>query len=193
MLEFKEDNHEYKWDGVVVPSVSQKINKVLNNNEDIPEYAKKYAEIGTNAHKIIQLDLTLGVDLSSIDEKLKGFILSYLLLKEECKFEPEQVEYRLYNKEENTAMTLDYLGKVKGARSLLDWKTGGIYKKYRPQMGGYLNGLHKSVGIVPDYVYLAQLFKTGKKGILIKLDFDEIYSDWYSVNRIYNIMTERGL
>jgi len=190
-LEFDEPTHTYKVDGVVKPSVSKKISRVLKNDAPIPEYALEAVKKGVAFHKIIRIDLTTGIDHTSIDPKLKGWWESYCLLKEDAKLVPEFVEYPLYDHKTDTCMTIDYIGKAYSKNVMWDWKTGGLYKSYRAQLGGYHSGIYNVLERNIPSIACVQLFKDGKKGKVKEYDPIECIRDWDSVNRIYNILIEK--
>ncbi|MEI3508718.1 MAG: hypothetical protein V8R01_06445 [Bacilli bacterium] len=57
MIEFIEEEHIYLIDGVIVPSVTQILNKVFPKKyEGVPDYIlNKKASYGTKVHKLIEI------------------------------------------------------------------------------------------------------------------------------------------
>mgnify|MGYP001586741226 CR=1 FL=1 len=190
-IELCEENHTYKVNGMIKPSVSHKINLVMNGGNPIPDYAIDSVQKGTMVHKIIKLGFTTGVDIESIDERFKGWYDSFSQLKEELHLRAKCVEKIFYDDISDTCMTVDYVGHADFAAHLIDWKTGGLYKKYRAQMGGYCACASKIFKHTEFKVALGQIFKDGKKGRLVYLDKEECIKDFESVNRIYNILTSK--
>jgi hypothetical protein len=190
-VDFIEDGHKYIVNGELAPCVSNILSDVLKNNEPIPEYAMPAVKRGVLFHKIIQLDLTCGVSVESIDEQLKGYWDSYNLLKADYKFTPKYIEQVMYNPVENRAMTLDYGGGVDDLRTLLDWKTGGIYPYYKAQLGGYYRGASECFGYVPEALANAQILKNGKKGKMLTFPIKECVTRWDAINRVYDMKREK--
>ena len=80
MLTFDNSKHEYRFNGVVVPSVTQILKAVgLSDYSYIPTGVLQIAtERGTVVHKIIEWYEQDILDASSIDPELKGYFESYL-------------------------------------------------------------------------------------------------------------------
>jgi len=190
-IDFIEDSHEYYVNGTKVPCVSNYLSDVLSNNEPIPEYAMPAVKRGVVFHKIIALDLTCGVDIQSIDEGLKGYWDSYQLFKSEHTLIPDAVEGIIYNPVENVCMTLDYRGILDCSKSLVDWKTGGMYAKYRAQLGGYYRGAVECFGFIPELLAAVQIFKNGKKAKVHEYDINDCSHRWGSIHEVYNMRRER--
>lgn len=190
-IDFKEDTHEYFVNGDKVPCVSNILSDVLSNNEPIPEYAMPAVKRGVLFHKIISLDLLGGVEVESIDEKLKGYWESYSLFKEEHVLVPKHIEQVMYNPIENICMTLDYGGLYDTARSLLDWKTGGMYAKYKAQLGGYYRGALECFGYIPEIILDVQLFKNGKIAKPHIFEISECTQRWDSIYNVYGYKREK--
>jgi len=82
MLTFDGEKHEYVWDGIVVPSVTQIIGEWLelpdlniyvnkNTGKTIPsDVMKNAADFGTAIHKAIKLLIENNLDWRSLDENL---------------------------------------------------------------------------------------------------------------------------
>jgi hypothetical protein len=190
-IKFIDEGHEYFVNGEKVPCISD-INKVilLSSFKDIPEYILKNAALrGDIVHKIIQMDLTFGLDESSVDEKIKGFYESYKLFKEDNHLEPKMVEMKFYCPSLNYCFTLDYKGKCNNLNSLIDWKTGSVYDevKYRAQVGGQYNGLLDYFEDDLEQVGVVQLYKNGKRGKGIWYNKEQALFDWKSIKRVYDM------
>jgi len=136
MLEFNEENHEYKWDGRVVPSVTQVIQECLQSY--YPE--NESANFGTQFHKVAQYELTgqkyecddlLKPYIHGLDKFMDDFEINKVLFTEE----------KMYSEKLGYAGTIDFLGvrlfTSSSKRYLCDWKTGGFSDKYLIQVAAY--------------------------------------------------------
>ena len=189
-IEFIEDGHKYFVNGVEKVCLSNILSDVLSNNEPIPKYAYPAMARGTAMHKVIEMDLTTGVDPTSIDEELKGLWESYCQLKEELQLVPEMIEKKIYSPSRDYCFTLDYKGIAQRSHHLIDWKTGEMYPKYQAQLGGQYLGL---LDFFPDMAYdnyslgCGQLFKDGKKGKFHEYLEVEARDDFECIKHVYDI------
>jgi hypothetical protein len=79
MLSFSEAGHEYKWNGVIVPSVTQIISTFLPVFDS--ELVRRAGEFGNVLHKT--LELLDKNDLDSYDPTLEPYIEAWLKFKED--------------------------------------------------------------------------------------------------------------
>lgn len=129
MLEFLQEEHLYLLDGVILPSVSQILKKIMPNKYDgiDIEVLNRAAEFGTKGHSIIEkLDTNrpeycLRAVLEIEDERLSKCIGDYLELCDEHKIKPLEHEKMVHYKD-LYAGTLDMIANVKGEESLIDIK-----------------------------------------------------------------------
>ena len=153
MIEFIESQHIYLKDGIVIPSVTQIIHKIMPNKyQGIPqEILTRKAEFGTKGHKIIEIlgnkasnleyshqyinDLA---DSNEINMDMWYRLESYLDLVFERKLKPLEQE-KLVSYKYEYAGTLDMIAEIDGIRSLCDVKfTYKLDKEYLSwQLGMY--------------------------------------------------------
>ena len=78
MLEFIEETHEYLWDGVKVPCVSDILAPLKpdfsNTNPAVLENARQY---GNAVHKAIELKLKGTLDYDSLDPILQNVLTEF--------------------------------------------------------------------------------------------------------------------
>lgn len=132
MIEFIEDKHIYLVSGVIVPSVTQILNKVFPNKYDgVDERVLKNKSIyGTKLHKCIELiekkkpkrpiaycKRYLGIDMYQ-EESLK----QYLDIKKKYKIEVLDSE-KMVAYEDKYCGTMDMLAKVNGKMAIIDIKS----------------------------------------------------------------------
>ena len=132
MIEFIEEEHIYLIDGVIVPSVTQILNKVFPKKyEGVPDYIlNKKASYGTKVHKLIEIIETkkpkrpiaylkryYGMDYIQ-EESIK----QYLKIKGEYKIKVLESE-KVVAYENKYAGTLDIKASVNGKLAIIDIKT----------------------------------------------------------------------
>ena len=185
--DFDEKNHEYRYGGKKLPSVTTVIKEALNIQ--YPDYAIYHATRGTFVHKAIELYLNGNLDFSSIDETIKPYLDSFIAFQGKAKIEPLLLEERFADKNISFAGTVDIVGKVKGKTYLFDIKTGQKQDSYNAQMAGYKKLLNDN-GIEIDGIYILDLKPAGCK--VIKVENIEKYWGlfegmlrvyWYKLNK----------
>ena len=185
--DFDEKNHEYRYGGKQLPSVTTVIKEALNIQ--YPDYAIYHATRGTFVHKAIELYLNGNLDFSSIDETIKPYLDSFIAFQEKAKIEPLLLEERFADKNISFAGTVDIVGKVKGKTYLFDIKTGQKQDSYNAQMAGYKKLLNDN-DIEIDGIYILDLKPAVCK--VIKVENIEKYWGlfegmlrvyWYKLNK----------
>jgi hypothetical protein len=124
-LEFIEEGHIYKVNGVIYPSVTQIIGSTFNSMAGIPAFAlNKAANFGTAVHKAVELSQKGILEADSLDKALlphleawKAFCLNYA-------YKPKAQEFRGYNERLKVAYTIDCKGFIKGHAVMIDIKSG---------------------------------------------------------------------
>ena len=157
MLEFNKKLHEYRYDGVLIPSVTQIIQDVRLSdfgmiNRRVLEIAQ---ERGTCVHLACELYDKGQLDESSVDPELVGYLEAWKKFYSD--FKPEFIEIeKMYYDERGFAGTIDRLARVGKITTLIDIKTGGKSKSHEVQLGGY------SLFIDPQRTQTIYLSKDGK-------------------------------
>lgn len=205
MLTFDEKNHIYKYDGVVKPSVSEIINKVLKNDVKIPAYAMKAVLKGKLIHKIIQLHNEGKLDKSDLDNMLADYhessddpVLpyyeSFLKWWEHSTFKSIFNEILFYEPQLDYCGTIDVIGasEILNKIVLIDYKTGGMYDTYPWQITGYMYWANSKAGYEIlgrhiDTCGCLQLFKDGKIAKYHEYAYDELVMGWESICTVFRI------
>lgn len=123
MVEFLEKEHIYLVDGIIVPSVTQILEKIFPDKyKDVPkEILKRKASYGSAMHKYIE-QYEKGIITTSLNYIQGASFNQYIKLKDKYNIEvleQEQiVHYRLIY-----AGTFDMIAKVNGKKYLIDIKT----------------------------------------------------------------------
>ena len=152
MLTFNKERHEYRWQGDIVPSVTQ----ILAEWREVRVYGSAYhvnvfdgtviakdifsaaADFGSAVHQGAALILQGGLDWEALDPALVPVLRQFERFVLERKLQPVMVEGQLFSKLYWYAGTTDIIGKIDRDNSLLviDIKTGG-YSMAGPQTAGY--------------------------------------------------------
>ncbi len=122
MLTFNEEQHEYRWNGVVVPSVTQILAPMVDYSV-VPEARMKAAqELGSMVHKATEL-FDLGVlDEDDLDPILKPYLDAWKKFRSDVGFVPDTVEKQIYHPTLRYCGTSDRTGTIRGRKAVLDIK-----------------------------------------------------------------------
>ena len=146
-LEFDEAQHEYRLDGIPIPSVTSIIKDVIRYDEKwahlhqrgimTEEQLASYAQFGSAVHKACELYLKKSLDEEELDPVLKPALDGFCKFLDETKFKLIQSEEKMYSRELWYAGTLDLYGEIKGKKAVIDIKTGKPAKWHPIQTGAY--------------------------------------------------------
>lgn len=103
------------------------------------ETGAEAADYGTMAHAWLEAHLKgVRVDLEALPLPARNAVNAYLKWQEDHKLETIKTEETFYNCKLNYAGTADWVGKLDGELSVIDWKTSsGIFFNYVIQDWGY--------------------------------------------------------
>ena len=126
MLEFNAEKHEYKLDGVKIPSVTQIISAVNGNIWGMidAETMEIACQRGTAVHTITELHDKGTLDIDTIDPALTGYHEAYLKFLKECNPVWDLIECKVHSGPFRYAGTLDRTGTLGGKNIILDIKSG---------------------------------------------------------------------
>lgn len=122
MLAFDEPSHTYRWNGRVVPSVTQVIGHLMDDklrfiDRDTLALAR---EKGIAIHKTIELHAT--GRLKKCPTWIEPMLAAWEKFVERNSFRLVVAEYRVYHDGMGYAGTIDLVGDVKGVPSIVDLK-----------------------------------------------------------------------
>ena len=168
-LAFDPTAHRYTWNGARIPSVTQVLGPLFDWTKVPPALLEHKRQIGTVVHTAIHMELTGGVDLSSIHPQALPYFDAWRRFRDECSFEPVLVEYRVCSDElgedHRYAGTLDEWGYLQGCQALIDWKTSMLlnYDAVGAQTAAYLKALVRSgIGALSDKRFALKLGADGR-------------------------------
>jgi len=120
-LTFQEEGHVYQYDGLVVPSVTQVLEPLIDYSM-VPDFRLAMAaDRGTNVHKMCELH-DYGT-LEDYEPEYEPYLDAWIMFLEDTGFEAEIIETRLYHPVFKYAGAVDRVGMSKGKRVILDIKT----------------------------------------------------------------------
>lgn len=139
---FDEELHQYKLDGVVIPSVTQVLQGVgIIDLSGIPANRLEAARLfGIAAHKATALSDKGTLDEENLDKNLRPYLEGWKLFRQEYGFTPDLIERAVYSEIYRVAGTPDRIGKWRIDSSIIipDIKTGfALSSANAIQLAGY--------------------------------------------------------
>lgn len=147
MLTFNEERHEYRWNGGIVPSVTQVLAPLVDFSMVPPDALEFGRDRGKAVHKMIELDVRGELDETSVHGVLLGYLEQWREFLAVTGFVAEASEEVLYSTRYGYAGTLDLRGRIGRKKTLIDTKSGSIQKAARPQTAAYENLVYENHGI----------------------------------------------
>jgi hypothetical protein len=146
-LTCRDDIHEYRLEGHVVPSVTQIL-------EPLSAHQYRYvagqvmddaAALGKAVHRMIELDLRDDLDTDTLPSALRMYFEAWRNFRELSGLHSMRSEYRVYSPSYNFAGTLDLAGELNGRAAIIDTKrTAAVPRTAGPQTAAYRQALHES-------------------------------------------------
>lgn len=137
-LTFDADTHTYRWDGEVVPSVTQLLRPLMDFSHVRPDVLDAAAAFGTAVHKACELADLDQLDEDELDPALAPYLAGWrkFCREHECRW--DAIERTVFHKDLRYAGTLDRAGQVDGAHSIVDIKSGSaLMPTTGPQLAAY--------------------------------------------------------
>lgn len=158
-LKYVPEDHTYRLDGVIVPSVT----KVLQDAGEIHvDWINQwYLQRGVAVHSCCQYLDDGDLDEASIDPEIKGFVDAYRDFKKHLEPEVLHSEKIVYSKQYGYCGRLDRVVRIKGVTAILDLKTNSMPKHVGLQTAAYQQAA-KECGIVTGERLSLLLQKSGQ-------------------------------
>ena len=137
MLTFDEPSHTYRYDGIVIPSVTQIIAPLSDYSMIDPAVLARAQALGTAVHRMTELYDKDDLDEDSLDEEFNGYLAAWKKFKQDIGFSPITIESKLCDKVRGFAGTSDRTGMVKNKLGKSRLAVIDIKKMYilGPQIG----------------------------------------------------------
>lgn len=127
VLTFDALTHTYRYEGQVVPSVTQVLQPFYDFSMIPREVLERKRLIGEWTHAGIELDLQDNLDEDSIDDSWLGYFQGWRKFRNESGFVVQEAEQRVFSTKYRVAGTLDLLGTLpKIGQALIDTKTVAV-------------------------------------------------------------------
>ena len=185
-LEFDAESHTYRYEGVVIPSVTQILGAVFPDLYGAvpPAILARKAALGVAVHTAVELHLVGALEGYDLHPDTVPYIESFKRWALVNKVEPLELECRFYSRL-GFAGTFDFLGTVNGEPLLLDWKTTAEPKRtHSIQTAGYSIGYSPRGQFRRGALYLKA---SGAPAELIRHANDGDIADWMAVLRVFNL------
>lgn len=142
-LTFDHASHTYRFNGDIVPSVTQclKTGGVIDYSMIPQEVLQRAAIRGTAVHKACELFDLDTLDESTLDAEVGAYLKGYKAFLRDTGFQPARIEERIFHPQYKYAGTLDRTGTLKGQLALVDFKTGIMLDGHRAQLAAYAMAL----------------------------------------------------
>ncbi len=152
-IEFDEENHIYRVQGVKYPSVTEVIADagLYGDTSYFNDYSR---DRGTYVHRIIQWHLSGELDEDTVEPVLQPYFDAWQKFEKEAKYVSDVCEKVMANDIHRFAGTVDHIGHVSGHFSLIDVKTGSPHPAHAIQTAAY-GILLKHPGIKRFSLYLS--------------------------------------
>ena len=138
MLTFDPAKHEYRWNGAVVPSVTQILTPLTDLSFVDPDVLRRASAFGTAVHYACELHDTGRLDEEALDPELAPYLAGWRKFCSEHACTWDLIEQRVYHPTLRYAGTLDRRGNVDGYPSMVDIKSGtSLYPSVGPQLAAY--------------------------------------------------------
>ncbi len=122
MLTFEDEAHEYKWDGVVKPSVTQVLNHLHSFGMVRKDVLEAACARGSYVHSLCEFHDQNDLDSGSIGI-YAGYLDAWIQFCADHKAVWSGIEVRGYSERYGYAGTYDRAGTLNGARFVVDVKT----------------------------------------------------------------------
>ena len=138
-LSFDDQKHQYKSDGLIIPSVTQVIREsgLVNLDWIDKELLEIKADLGKKVHSTTELYDNGTIDLDELHPILKAYLDGWIKFRKDYNFIPTEIELQLSHKLYKYAGRIDRVGLIGKDLSLIDIKSGTQQKTNAIQTAGY--------------------------------------------------------
>ena len=137
-LTYSEDKHEYKVDGLVIPSVTQIINNIFPISDFISkETLEQAADFGRKVHKATELYDEDKLDIDNLHPSLLPYLNGWIKFKKDFGFQILEIEQKYFHTLYKFAGKIDRVGIIRKDKILSDIKSGIKIKTHALQTAAY--------------------------------------------------------
>lgn len=137
--EYNDELHQYKFDGVVIPSVTQILKEAGLVNLDFisEEYLREKSDLGKKVHTATELYDADSLDYDDLHPKLQAYVRSWQKFLIDYKITLKDIELQMFSNLYRFAGRLDRTGWIGKELTLVDIKSGSIQHSHAIQTAGY--------------------------------------------------------
>lgn len=147
-LTFDEATHTYRWGGQVVPGVTQVLAPLVDLSAVPADVLARASAFGTAVHRATELRDLGDLDESALDDALRPYVDAWVAFSADHTVRWDHIEERVYHPTLRYAGTVDRIGLVEGAISIVDIKTSSsIYPSVGPQLAAYQRAAADGMGV----------------------------------------------
>lgn len=125
-LTFDPEPHVYRFDGEVIPSVTQLLEPLINYAGVPGAILQHAADRGTAVHLATEFFDDDDLDEATVDPEILPYVEAWRTFREESGFEVVRSEVRVYSARHRYAGTVDTIGLLDGRLAMVEKKTTAI-------------------------------------------------------------------
>lgn len=189
-LTFNEELHEYRLDGVVIPSVTQLIKEAGLSNFDMvnPDLLLRSIQFGKAVHKAIELKSKGTLDELTVDPIISAYAYQWEKFVKDFEYKQSTTEFRSVNTALKVGYCLDSVGVIGDQSALVDIKTGSPKPADLIQVSGY-GYLYPSQRLLIVYLNYDS-YKVEEIKRLERKKYERIFLSCFN---LWNFKKEKGL
>ena len=192
-LEFEEEPHIYRLDGLIIPSVStvmEPLSSSVYGSID-PDILNMAANRGTIVHEAVENYVQYGIE--DIDPRYGAYLDAFIAFWKDYKPTLVATEYRMYHKYLKYAGTADLLAIIDDELWLIDNKTSSEIKKMltRVQLEAYKKAL-ATHNIRVKRKAILHLKKTGRYSFVEHPADDQVAWDVFTASKTVHDYIKTG-
>lgn len=185
MIQFDEDLHEYKVDGVVYPSVTTILK--AEGFIDTRFFNEAATDRGTRVHRALQA-IDSGVPPVLYDASdIRGYVTAWEAFCESREPEFFGIEKALYSDAYRVAGTADRLATIEGKQCVIDIKTGAPQSWHGLQLAAYAVLLGQAPKFYGDPVQIRRYGVYVKNDGAFRVKEYDDYDDFNAVRAIFTV------
>jgi CRISPR/Cas system-associated exonuclease Cas4 (RecB family) len=179
-LVFIPETHEYRYNDMVVPSVSAIIRRFFT-----PPLNKNGMELGTYVHDTVRLWLDNNLNVETLSPGLSDYLQQFQAFVAATAFKVEGHDVPFYHPLLKYAGTPDLWGAMNTHRLVIDIKTGDPQKWHQLQVAAYASLLAAN-GLAPECAALLYLSPSSHRLVVLQRGAaEEAATIWIAIRRLY--------
>lgn len=165
---------------------------LVNAKREHRRVSKEARELGTRVHDIADRWFSenkskLMIEMLGVkNEEERNALISFIKITEKMKLEREFGERKIYSKKYHYAGTTDFIGKVDGVMTLVDYKcSSAIYPEVFLQLFAYAQAIEEETGLKIEQTAVFRLGKDGEPEVKIDKNWKEKLPAFLACKAIY--------